>query len=95
MALDLDSANIWALYCKGYLSELQYDFNKAIELYSKVIELDPAYYIVYYNRAGAYFELDDYEASIADYRKFLEFEPGDEDAQYNIDAAEENIWNGY
>ena len=70
-------------------------YSEAIELYSRILELYPSYYLCYFDRGGIYFDLDDYELAIADYEKFLEFEPGDEDSLYNIEAAEENMWEGY
>jgi len=42
-----------------------------------------------------YFDLDDYQLAIDGYEKYLEYVPGDEDALYNLEAAEENLWNGY
>ena len=37
----------------------------------------------------------DWKKAFEDYKTYLMFEPDDEDAQYNLDAAEENLWNGY
>jgi tetratricopeptide (TPR) repeat protein len=95
MALELDSVNLWALTCEASLYYDMVNLDKALELYTKLIELDPSYYPSYFSRAGIYYDLDDYELAIADYETYLLFEPGDEDALYNIDAAEENMWEGY
>jgi len=94
-ALEIEPENPYVLYCKASLLNEMFKYSEAIALFSKVIELDPSYYLCYFERAGVYFELDDYELAIADYEKYLEYEPGDEDALYNIDAAEENMWEGY
>ncbi len=94
-ALEIEPENNWVLYCKASLLNEMYEYSEAIELFSRIIELNPSYYICYFDRAGIYFDLDDYELAIDDYNKFLEFEPGDEDAIYNINAAEENMWEGY
>lgn len=93
--LEIEPENIWALYCKASLFSELNNYSEAIDLYNRIIDLDPSYYICYFERAGIYFDLDDYELAIADYEKYLEFEPGDADALYNIDAAEENMWEGY
>lgn len=94
-ALEIGPENIYILYCKASLLNEMVKYFEAVELYTRIIELDPTYYICYFDRAGVYFELDDYKPAIADYEKYLEFAPGDEDALYNKDAAEENMWNGY
>lgn len=92
-ALELETGNLWTLTCKAsLLFEMNY-YSESIELYSEIIKLDPSYYFAYFQRAGVYFELDDYELAIADYRRYLKYQPGDEEALYNIDAAEENMWN--
>ena len=41
----------------------------------------------YFNRAGIYFEIDEYENAIDDYKLYLVFDPDDEDAQYNPESA--------
>jgi tetratricopeptide (TPR) repeat protein len=94
-ALEIDPTDTWVLSCKASLLADMFELNDALELYNKLLELDPAFYLSYYNRAGVYFELDMYEEAIEDYTLYLIFEPDDEDAQYNLEAAEENLWEGY
>lgn len=47
----------------------------AIELYNKVLEIDPNYAKVYSWRAGAYISLKDYEQAIDDCNKCIELKP--------------------
>jgi tetratricopeptide (TPR) repeat protein len=94
-ALEIDPTNTWGLACKAALLSDMYEYDKALEVYNMLMELYPAFYPGYYNRAGVFFELDRYEEAIEDYKLYLVFDPDDEDAQYNLDAAEENLWGGY
>ena len=42
------------------------DFNKAVEYFSKAIELKPTDHILYSNRSGAYIGLEDFERALED-----------------------------
>ena len=50
-------------------------YNKAVALYTKVIELDPKYPDAYNNRGTRYYGLHQYEKAIADYDKAIELAP--------------------
>ena len=59
------------------------EHEKAIEDYSKAIELNPKNAAVYNNRGISYRKLEEYKKAIEDYSKAIELEPGDADAYYN------------
>lgn len=48
------------------------EYQKAIELYTKAIELDPTDVSFYSNRSGSYFNLGDYEKALGDAELCLE-----------------------
>ncbi|HEY3369397.1 MAG TPA: tetratricopeptide repeat protein [Prolixibacteraceae bacterium] len=58
----------------------------AIAEYTKVIEIDPNYESVYYNRATAKFLLGDYRGSIPDYNKAIESDPSGLNYAHRADA---------
>jgi Tfp pilus assembly protein PilF len=51
------------------------DFNKAIEYYTKAIELDPDTARYYSNRGASYHRLREYEKAIEDHSRAIELEP--------------------
>jgi len=51
---------------------------------SKLIKLNPNDATAYNNRGGAYYRKGDKEQAIADYRKVLEIDPSDQEAEINI-----------
>ena len=57
--------------------------NKAIEAYSRSIELYPHNPATYNNRGVAYYIKGDYERVIIDYTKVIELKPDDAKAYYN------------
>jgi tetratricopeptide (TPR) repeat protein len=56
---------------------------KAIELYSKAIELDPNYALAYNNRGAVYAGLNEHERAIQDYNNALDLDPNDPDLYHN------------
>jgi len=56
---------------------------KALELFSKAIELNPEDAAAYYNRGNSYADLKQYEKAIADYSKAIELNPEDTAAYIN------------
>ncbi len=64
---------------------------KAIEDYSKAIQLDPKSAIIYNNRGAAYYELGEYHKAIEDYDKALELDPEHTLAKYNKEIAEKAL----
>ncbi len=53
----------------------QYDFNGALEILNKIIEMKPDYAEVWNQRATVYFHQREYEKSLWDVSKTLELEP--------------------
>ncbi len=51
------------------------DFEKAINKFSKVIEIEPTSYVAYYNRGNAKRELYKYQEAINDYTKAIQINP--------------------
>ena len=64
------------LYCeRGIASYKKREYDKAIEDFSKAIELNPEFPEVYATRALAYFHTDKFECAIQDYDRVLELKP--------------------
>ena len=51
------------------------DYKKAIEHYTKAIEIDPDFALAYNNRGVAYYNMGRYNEAIADYTKAIELDP--------------------
>ncbi|HRH41015.1 MAG TPA: tetratricopeptide repeat protein [Pyrinomonadaceae bacterium] len=66
------------------------DYTKAVESYTKVIEIDPKNIEAYGNRGYAYSKLSKKAESIADFKKVIEIDPKDKYALYNLDALSNN-----
>jgi tetratricopeptide (TPR) repeat protein len=47
------------------------DYGRAVEQYSRAVNLNPVFIEAYINRANARMQLKDYPAALADYEKFL------------------------
>jgi tetratricopeptide (TPR) repeat protein len=69
----------------GIEKNMHGDYNKAIEDFSNVIDLDADNYTAYYNRANAKFNLKPRGAkgALIDYNKAIELKPDYADAFYN------------
>ena len=50
-------------------------YEKAIDDFTKAIELNPRYFDAYWQRASAYSNLGQYESALADYTKIIELKP--------------------
>ncbi|HEY53404.1 MAG TPA: tetratricopeptide repeat protein [Caldilineae bacterium] len=53
----------------GLVYSQQDDSDTAIDYFNKAIELDPTYYLYYYNRASEWIYLENYDAAIKDIEK--------------------------
>ncbi|MGC2235519.1 MAG: protein kinase [Pyrinomonadaceae bacterium] len=74
-----------------FYSQKKYD--KAIEAYTKAIELNPNDFGLYNNRAVVYHATGEYEKAIADYGKAIELNPYHFSSFNNRGAAYEDIGN--
>jgi tetratricopeptide (TPR) repeat protein len=66
-------------------------FDKAIDDYSKAIELNPKYTKAYYNLGVAYANLGQWDKAIDDYNRTIGIDPDFTDAYYNRGIAYANI----
>ena len=69
---------------RGITYRLKGEIDRAIEDYSKAIELDPSLDYAYYNRGIAYYERQKYDRAIEDYSKDSE--------SYHIKQCRGNYW---
>jgi serine/threonine protein kinase len=81
------------LYRQGDKFYSQKKYDKAIEAYSKAIELNPNDFGLYNNRAVVYHATGEYEKAIADYAKAIELNPYHFSAYNNRGAVYEDIGN--
>ena len=51
------------------------EFEKAVEMFSKAIELDPSNHVLYSNRSASYSSLKNYDAALKDAAKTVELKP--------------------
>ena len=75
LQLKVDVSEIERFFSDGTLSFLKKDYEKAIENFTKVIELIPDYAQVYLLRAGCYGLKGDYDKVITDCQKVIEIIP--------------------
>lgn len=75
-ALEINPANIDALYNKGLYLEKKENYNQAIELYSSAINIQPRT-ILFVRRGDCYQKVEKHKLATADYTKALEAEPED------------------
>jgi tetratricopeptide (TPR) repeat protein len=81
----IDSKN-W--YYKGLaLKIVDKQFQKAIDAFTKSIELDPNYIPCYYERADLYEKMGKWEEALRDYNKMLELDPYFQAAYFNRGRA--------
>jgi len=77
-------SKIFSLLSEAYNTK---DYNKQIELYTEIIELDPKYAGAYNNRGIAYGKSMKYEKAIEDYTKAIDLDPKYKNAYYNRGIA--------
>lgn len=70
--------------CRGTAYTRSKQYQKAIEDYTKCLEINPKFYQVYYNRGVAYHRLRQYDKAISDFEKLLEFVPKHPDSLNNL-----------
>ena len=67
------------------------DFEKAIETFDKILEIDPQNIAALHNKATALLHLEKYDQSIEIYDKILQINPGSKDALVNRNVAFQKI----
>ncbi len=72
----------------GLVYSNQDDSEKAIEYFNKAIDLDPSYYVYYYNRASERIYIENYDAAIADIQKVDELTSNG----YEVDTLYSNLY---
>ncbi len=65
------------LYLKAHAAEVDEDYDRAIELWSEVLKLEPKDATAYFNRASAYKENEKFEKALADYGTAIQLNPND------------------
>ena len=79
------SAVYYKMRGDGYYELKQYD--KAMDDFMKVIELDPDYVATYFNRSYDYRELNQHSKAIKDFNKAIEREPNSKGYLKNLEKA--------
>ena len=74
-------------YTRGRASSEKGEVDKAIEGYTKAIELNPKFAQAYYQRGLAYARKGEVDKAIEDYTKAIELDPDNSDAYYNRGGA--------
>ena len=76
--------NIATAYnARGAIYHTLGQYEKAINDYSKTLEINPTFLKVYLNRGGIYFVLNEYDRAINDYTQALKINPDYYNAYYS------------
>lgn len=67
------------------------DFEKALEIFDNILEIDPQNIAALHNKATALLQLERYDQSIEIYDKILQINPGSKDALVNRNVAFQKI----
>ena len=70
---------------RGLVYHSQKEYERAIENYTKVIEMNPDYADAYYNRGVVYRDKGEVDRAIADHNRAIQLNPGYADVSYNCD----------
>jgi tetratricopeptide (TPR) repeat protein len=78
------------LYSRGVLAENKKQYDVAIALFDKAIQLSPGYADAYLELGGVYYELGDFDKQLEMYQKAAVFAPKDFDILYYLATAYED-----
>ena len=93
-AIELNSENALAYYCRGYAYDDLKNYQAAIEDYDKTVQFNsPCLVDAYNNRGEAYRKSGNYKKAIEDYNKALELNPNYARAYNNRGIAYRNLGN--
>lgn len=67
----------------------QKDYNKAIELYEKILKENGESASIYYNLGNAFYKADKIAPAILNYERALLLDPGDSDIRFNLQMAKQ------
>ena len=70
-------------HSQGFEARKRGEYNKAIDLYTKAIEIMPSHFKAHFNRGFAYDKLGSYDLAIQDYSQALSIDPNNAYAYYN------------
>lgn len=76
---------LYVYLLRGLVYHGQKEYDRAIENYTKVIELKPDYADAYYNRATVYRDKGEVDRAFVDYSRAIERNPSYADISYNGD----------
>ena len=76
-----------SLVDRGLAFQQQGDIERAIQDYTRALELDPQYALAYYDRGTAYQQRRELGLAIADYSRAVALDPGHTDGFYNRGLA--------
>jgi tetratricopeptide (TPR) repeat protein len=79
----LDNLNPDLYNLKGNIFLSLFQYNKALEMFNKVIEINPKYYNAYFNKALIFMELGQYKKAIENYNMILSGQKEDIESYYN------------
>ncbi|MDF1573202.1 MAG: tetratricopeptide repeat protein [Bacteroidales bacterium] len=91
LAAAKDTNDLYAQYSLALLHLQENRYTEALKSLQFLVQEHPSYYFPYFDIGGIYFDLELYAKAIYAYEKFLEWEPGNEDALYNLKAAKFNM----
>lgn len=83
-------AEVSKLFAEAYNEK---DYKKQIELYTKLIDLDPNLAPAYFNRGCAYYNLAKYDNALNDFNNAIELNPTDPNGYSNRGAIYVNLGN--
>ena len=88
---------IEVLFAYGHHLNDEYieEYEKAVKIFDRIIELDPNNYKAFYNKGIAYFNMDEMQKALEWYFKALKIKPDYMVAYYNIGLAYETIGELY
>ena len=92
--LNLDLSTVDALLERAEQFKKNKEYARAIEDYTKVLELEPNNQNAYFRRGGSYLDAKQYMAAVDDYNKLLVLNPNyDRAVHYNRGQAHRNLKN--
>lgn len=78
-----DGNNAAALYNRAWLYAARNDFEKAVEDYTKAIQIDKGQADIYFNRGLLYVKMEKYDLAVKDFDEAIKLNPRDADAYCN------------